>query len=56
MNYLINQNPGQMAAMALNDLLSHLILRKSVPSKRLFPLDIITAENVDSYREFRNDR
>lgn len=54
--YLINQNPGRMAAMALNDLLSHLILRKSVPAYRLFPLDIVTAENVESYREFRNDR
>lgn len=56
LDYLINQNPGRMAAMALSDLLNYLILRKSIPARRLFPLDIITAENVESYRAFRNDR
>jgi len=49
---LINQNPGRMARTALANLFTHLVLGQEVSSTELFPLDIITRENVDSYLMF----
>lgn len=52
--YLINQNPGRLARTALANLFTHLVLGQEVPSTELFPLDIITRENVDSYLRFQS--
>lgn len=51
--YLINQNPHLLASTAIANLLDHLVNRFSVPAKVLFPLDVITPENVDSYLQFQ---
>lgn len=51
--YLINQNPGRMARTALANLFTNLVLGQEVASTELFPLDIITRENVDSYLRFQ---
>lgn len=50
--FLINQNPGRMARTALNHLFTHLVLGQEVPAISLFPLDVVTRENVDSYLQF----
>lgn len=46
---LINQNPGRQAARSLNTLVNLLIYKEQVKKQRLFPTDIITKVNLDSY-------
>lgn len=50
-NFLINQNPQRMTQVGIGQLINHVMFHKSVPSKELFPLEIITQQNVDSYLE-----
>jgi LacI family transcriptional regulator len=53
-SYLINQNPHLLGSTALNYLLDHLLNKKAVPQQELFPIDIVTRENVESYLQFQS--
>jgi LacI family transcriptional regulator len=48
-DFLINQNPKNQASRGIGHLVNHLLFKKKVPSLDLFPLEIITQLNVDSY-------
>ncbi len=47
--FLINQNPKRQAALGISHLANYLLFKKSPPPLELFPLEIITKENLDSY-------
>ncbi len=48
-DFLINQNPKHQAFLSVSHIVNHLLFHKSVPTLNLFPLEIITRQNVDSY-------
>ncbi|UII20878.1 LacI family DNA-binding transcriptional regulator [Fulvivirga ligni] len=48
-DFLINQNPNKQAAVGISFLANHLLFKKQPPQEELFPLEIITRQNVDSY-------
>jgi len=48
-DFLINQNPKRQALLGISHLVNHLMFKKSAPSMELFPLEVITQQNVDSY-------
>ena len=48
-DFLINQNPKRQAFLAISHLANHLVFRKKAPNLDLFPLEVITQQNVDSY-------
>ncbi len=48
-DFLINQNPKRQAFLSISHLANHLIFRKPPPERDLFPLEVITQQNVDSY-------
>lgn len=48
-DFLINQNPKRQAFLSISHLANHLIFKKAAPEKDLFPLEVITQQNVDSY-------
>lgn len=48
-DFLINQNPKRQAFLAIAHLANHLVFRKKAPDLELFPLEVITQQNVDSY-------
>ena len=48
-DFLINQNPKRQAFLAIGHLANHLVFRKKAPDLELFPLEVITQQNVDSY-------
>jgi LacI family transcriptional regulator len=48
-DFLINQNPENQSFRGISHLANHLIFKKKAPSTDLFPLEIITLLNVDSY-------
>ena len=48
-NYLINQNPRKQAFLGISYLVNYLLFKKQPPVTDLFPLEIITRENVKSY-------
>lgn len=48
-DFLINQNPKRQAFLSIAHLANHLIFKKSAPERDLFPLEVITQQNVDSY-------
>ncbi|UXP33863.1 LacI family DNA-binding transcriptional regulator [Reichenbachiella agarivorans] len=52
-NFLINQNPKRMTLVGISHLTNYLLFHKDMPSKELFPLEIITPQNVDSYIQSR---
>jgi LacI family transcriptional regulator len=47
--FLINQNPKRQTLLGVSHLASFLLFRKLPPTVDLFPLEIITKENVSSY-------
>lgn len=47
--FLINQNPKRQAFLGISHMANHLLFKKKVPATELFPLEIITQQNVDSY-------
>lgn len=55
-SYLINQNPHLLGSTALSYLLENLLNNKTVPNQELFPIDIVTRENVDSYLKFQSSK
>ena len=48
-DFLINQNPKRQAFLSIGHLANHLIFKKNAPEQDLFPLEVITQQNVDSY-------
>lgn len=48
-DFLINQNPKRQAFLSIAHLANHLVFKKAAPQRDLFPLEVITQENVDSY-------
>lgn len=51
--FLINQNPARQALIGIRYLANHLLLKKVPPARHLFPLEVITQENLNSYLEDR---
>ena len=47
--FLINQNPKRQAFLGISHIVNHVLFKKKVPATELFPLEIITQQNVDSY-------
>jgi LacI family transcriptional regulator len=48
-HYLINQNPGRQAFLGISYLVNYSLFKKQPPLTNLFPLEIITRENLKSY-------
>lgn len=48
-DFLINQNPKRQAFLSISHMANHLIFKKDAPEKELFPLEVITQQNVESY-------
>jgi LacI family transcriptional regulator len=48
-DFLINQNPKRQASVGISHLANHLIFKKKAPERDLFPLEVITQQNLDSY-------
>lgn len=48
-DFLINQNPKRQAFLGVSHLVNHLMFKKGTVSTELFPLEVITQQNVDSY-------
>lgn len=48
-DFLINQNPQKMARMGTEYLVNSLLFNKQVPSKVIFPIEIVTSQNLESY-------
>jgi len=48
-HFLINQNPGRQAFLGISYLVNYLLFKKQPPATDLFPLEIITRENLKSY-------
>jgi len=55
-DFLINQNPMRQAKLGIQALSNYLLFNKEVPSSHLFPLEIITAQNVSSYLSHDSNR
>jgi LacI family transcriptional regulator len=48
-DFLINQNSKRQTFIGVNQLVNHLLFRKTVNSNYLFPLEVITRKNLSSY-------
>src|SRR5690606_22955970 len=48
-DFLINQNPKRQAFLGISHLANHLLFRKATPALSLFPLEVITPQNLESY-------
>ncbi len=49
-DFLINQNPKRQAQQGISHLANYLLLKKDPPREDLFPLEIITRQNLQSYK------
>jgi LacI family transcriptional regulator len=52
-DFLINQNPKRQAFLGISHLVNHLMFKKGTVSTELFPLEVITQQNVESYLSSR---
>jgi LacI family transcriptional regulator len=50
-DFLINQNSRRQTFIGISQLANYLILKKETPSKYLFPLEIISRQNLRTYLE-----
>lgn len=48
-DFLINQNPKRQVNLGISHMINHLMFKRKPPVTDLFPLEIITYENVNSY-------
>ena len=48
-DFLIHQNPKRQAFLGISHLVNHLMFKKSIPPQELFPLEVITDQNLGSY-------
>ncbi len=53
-DFLINQNSSSQAFMGINQLANYLVFKKEPVTNYLFPLEIITKQNVNSYLSFKS--
>lgn len=51
-DFLIHQNPKKQAALGIHHLANHLLFKKEIPETELFPLDIITRQNLESFLKY----
>jgi LacI family transcriptional regulator len=47
--FLINQNPKRQVFQGISHMANHLLFKKDVPDTELFPLEVITQQNIESY-------
>jgi LacI family transcriptional regulator len=52
-DFLINQNPKRQSLLGIRQLANHLLFKKEITPKALFPLEIITQQNLDSYLNYQ---
>jgi LacI family transcriptional regulator len=52
-DFLINQNPKRQAFLGISHLVNHLMFKKGTIATELFPLEVITQQNVQSYVTLR---
>lgn len=50
-DFLINQNSKRQAALGISQLANHLLFQKKIQPTYLFPLEIISRQNLESYLE-----
>ncbi len=50
--FLIGQRPGLQGYDGIKTLCEHIVFRKTVPSVKFMPIDILMKENIDFYFEF----
>lgn len=48
-DFLINQNSRKQAFLSVTQMANHLLFKKKVPTTYLFPLEIISRENLESF-------
>lgn len=48
-NFLLNQKPDEQAEWAMKCLMEMFVQSKTLPKRRVLPIDIVVAENVDAY-------
>ena len=48
-DFLINQNPKRQVNLGISHMINHLMFKRNPPSTDLFPLEVITTENLNSY-------
>lgn len=48
-DFLINQDPYRQAFLGITFLFEHLLFQKALPAKKLLPIDVVTAQNYDTY-------
>ena len=48
-DFLINQNPFQQAYFGITYLFDYILFGKNPPGKKLLPIDIVSAENYETY-------
>lgn len=54
-NFLIGQRPEEQAYKAIQSLFNYTVLKVDVKKQNYSPIDIITKENIEFYKEFRNE-
>lgn len=54
-SFLIGQRPEEQAYKAIKSLFNYLVLKEDVKNQNYSPIDIITKENIEFYKEFRNE-
>ena len=54
-SFLIGQRPEEQAYKAIKTLFDYTFLNKEVKKQNYSPIDIITKENIEFYKEFRNE-
>ncbi len=50
-DFLIHQNPKRQAALGISYLANYLLFKKTPPSTDLFPLEVITRQNLKTFME-----
>lgn len=48
-DFLINQNPKRQVNLGISHMINYLMFKRNAPVTDLFPLEVITLENVNSY-------
>jgi LacI family transcriptional regulator len=55
-DFLINQNSRRQASMGISQLANMLVFQKQPPADYLFPLEIITRQNLESYLSVKENQ
>lgn len=50
-NFLIHQSPKKQTALGISHLVNHILFKKEIPETDLFPLEVITKQNLKTYLE-----